>query len=142
MTTKIKTYKRTQYIRRPMESVSTYLAQVENLPEWNRFFVATGANEGNRTFATTQFGLVRTRIEVTLTDNGITVVINSLLRGREETARVELSPLGANTVVHFHLSLPMSMPRDSVEEMLADLETNLATLASILENRAEPAACA
>ncbi|MFJ4209041.1 hypothetical protein ACIPY2_11330 [Paenarthrobacter sp. NPDC089675] len=67
----------------------------------------------------THIGEVRCRVEIVQTGMFCSVFIRSLIRGKEESSRLELVPVGDSTVVCFHVCL---LSAETEEERCAQEE--------------------
>lgn len=101
---------------RSIPDVVKMLERPELLPEWTSFFKTAGTKSGIWTTMSTSIGDIQSRIEVAQTGVIRTVFIRSLIRGNEESSRLELVPVGDSTVVSFHVCL---LSAETEEDRLA-----------------------
>jgi hypothetical protein len=121
-----------------METVDTFIGNVENLPSWTGFFHSVGpADAFGRHEAKTLLGTIDVWIEERHEGDTTIHEICSVISGTEERAMIMLQPVDGAVVAEFTVRLLTVSSRDEVEAQCSRQEQELESLRLLLERSNE-----
>jgi hypothetical protein len=129
---------RTIRINRGVETVSTFLGNVENLPSWTGFFRSVGpADAFGRHKVKTLLGTIDVWVEERHEGDTTIHEICSVISGAEERAVIMLRPVDGAVVAEFTVRLLAVSSQDDVEAQCSRQEQELESLRLLLERSNE-----
>ena len=128
---------KTCFIRKDVNTIVSYISEVDNLCSWTKFFKKLNRKEEGIGFFDTPFGEIQTKIFTESYKNTKLVIISSLIRGKTEEAVLFVSPENNNSKVIFQVPLPKEASDEFIKNQETILENELNNLVVLVEENDE-----